>query len=83
MQESALVEELAQEPETVEELSAVLVARAIQRQGKPVNVAARELRVPRSSVLSVLAGNARAGTLALVAERARSLGWLSGGAPGA
>jgi hypothetical protein len=71
------------ELETAGELSAALVVRAIQRQRKPVNVAARELRVPRSSVLSVLAGNARAGTLALVAERARELGWLSGEAAGA
>jgi hypothetical protein len=63
-----------------EELSVALVAHALHSQLAAVgsvNGLARLLRLPRSSVLSVLAVNARAGTVALVVERARELGWIS------
>lgn len=68
--------------ETREELSGALVVHALRRQRRSVNALAGLLGVPRSAVLSVLAGNARAGTVALVVQQARSLGWLPGAVAG-
>ena len=47
------------------------VRAAVRERG--LNPVARALRVPRSSLASVLADGARAGTVALVIERWRAL----------
>ncbi len=52
------------------------LVHALRSQRRSVNALAGVLGVPRSAVLSVLAGNARAGTVELVRARAAQAGWL-------